>query len=161
MKSIKIFSVCLVALLGLSSCASSWLDQELTGGALTQEEYNSMSNVTVGTVKGIYSSFYAVSDHDLFGVKSIDIATDLVSSDLAMTAQAYGWFTTDAQRLTEYRTSYIWSFYFDMIMNANAVLRSLDHKSTLTQEEQDAYAQALAIRAYCYYNLANLYGPAA
>lgn len=161
MKSIKIFSVCLAALLGLSSCASSWLDQELTGGTLTQEEYNSMSNVTVGTVKGIYSSFYAVSDHDLFGIKSLDIATDLVSSDLAMTAQAYGWFTSDAQRLTQYRTSYIWSFYFDMVMNANAVLRSLDHKSTLTQEEQDAYAQALAIRAYCYYNLANLYGPAA
>lgn len=120
-----------------------------------------MSNVTVGTVKGIYSSLYLISDHDLFGQKSIDLATDLVSADLAMTAQAYGWFTTDAQRLTSYRTSYIWSLYYGMIMNANAVLRTLDHKASLTNDEKGAYAQALAIRAFCYYNIANLYGPAA
>ena len=161
MKSIKIFSVCLAAVLGLSSCASSWLDQELTGSTLTQEEYNSMSDVAVGTVKGIYAAMYAYgSGHDEFGQKCIDLGSDLVSSDLAMTAQAYGWFVTDAQRLTAYRTSYIWSYYYGMIMNANAVMRSLDKKSTMTAEEQGAYAQALAIRGFCYYSLANYYGPA-
>lgn len=162
MKSVKIFSVCLAAVLALSSCASSWLDQELTGGSLTQEEYNSMSNVAVGTVKGIYASMYQYGGgHDEFGQKCIDIATDLVSSDLAMAAKAYGWFTTDAQRLTSYRTGYIWVYYYDIVKNANAVLRSLDHKTSLTDEEKGAYAQALTMRAYCYYNMANLYGPAA
>lgn len=165
MKTIKILTVCLVAVLGLSSCAKSWLDQELTGGTLTQEEYNTMSNVAVGTVKGLYAQLYTYgncgSEHDAFGQKTIDIVSDLTSSDMAMAAEAYGWFVTDAHRILSSRSGYYWTYFYGIVMNANAVMRSLDKKPSMTKEEQAAYAQALAMRAYCYSSIANLYGPAA
>jgi len=164
MKSIKILAVCLAAVLGLSSCASSWLDQELTGSTLTQEEYNSIDNVAVGTVKGIYAQLYTYgncgSEHSGFGQKTIDIVNDLTSSDMAMCAEAYGWFVTDAHRQLSSRTGYYWVYFYQIIMNSNAVLRSLDKKTSMTIEEQQAYAQALSMRAYAYYSIANLYGPA-
>lgn len=163
MKTIKILSVCLAVVLGLSSCASSWLDQELTGGTLTQEEYNTMTNGAVGTVNGLYAQLYTYgncgSEHDAFGQKTIDLVSDLVSSDMAMAAEAYGWFVTDAHRILSSRSSYYWVYFYGIVMNANAVLRTLDNKGTLTTEEKEAYAQALSMRAYCYYSIANLYGP--
>lgn len=163
MKSIKILSICLAVILGLSSCASSWLDQELTGSTLTQEEYNKMNNVAVGTVKGLYAQLYMYgncgSGHDAFGQKTIDLVSDLTSSDMAMCAEAYGWFVTDAHRQLSSRSAYYWSYFYGIVMNANAVLRSLDHKASLTTEEKESYAQALSMRAFCYYQIANLYGP--
>lgn len=165
MKSIKILSVCLVAVLGMTSCAKSWLDQELTGGTLTQEEYNTMGNSAVGTVRGLYAQLYTYgncgSGHDAFGQKTIDLVSDLTSSDMAMCAEAYGWFVTDAHRMLSSRAGYYWTYFYGIVMNANAVLRVLDKKSAMTIEEQEAYAQALSMRAYAYYTLANLFGPAA
>ena len=91
MKSIKIFAISLVALFGLSGCAASWLDQEMTGSALTQEEYNKMNDAELGSVRGLYGFLYSYGGaHDYFGQKSIDIATDLMSSDLAMPSRGYG-----------------------------------------------------------------------
>lgn len=165
MKSIKIFAVSLAALFGLSGCASSWLDQEMTGSALTQEEYDKMGDSDLGSVRGLYAAMYTYGGgHDYFGQKSIDLATDLLSSDLAMSAQAYGWFTADAQMIASNRTGYLWVYYYEIVMNANAVLRDFDAKKEamglLNDEEKDAYAQALTMRAYCYYNIANYYTPA-
>lgn len=162
MKSIKIFAISLVALFGLSGCAASWLDQEMTGSALTQEEYNKMNDAELGSVRGLYGFLYSYGGaHDYFGQKSIDIATDLMSSDLAMPSRGYGWFETDAQLIASYREGYLWVYYYDIVMNANAVLRSLDAKGSLTDEEKDAYAQALTMRAYCYYGIANNFTPSA
>lgn len=155
----------MIAALALTGCASSWLDQELTGSTLTQEEYNSMNNVAVGTVKGLYAQLYTFgncgSNHDAFGQKTIDLVSDLTSSDMAMCAEAYGWFVTDAHRQLSSRSGYYWTYFYGIIMNANAVMRSLDKKASLTTEEKEAYAQALSMRAYAYYTLANLYGPTA
>lgn len=164
MKSIKILAVSLIAALGLTSCASSWLDQELTGSTLTQEEYNSMNEVAVGTVKGLYAQLYTYgncgSDHAGFGQKTIDIVSDLTSGDMAMCDEAYGWFVTDAHRQLSSRSGYYWVYFYGIVMNANAVMRSLDKKSSMTVDEQAAYAQALSMRAYSYYSIANLYSPA-
>jgi len=163
MKSIKILAVSLIAAIGLNSCASSWLDQELTGGALSQEEYNTMTNSAEGNVRGLYAQLYTYgncgSGHDAFGQKTIDLVSDLTSLDMSMNAEAYGWFVMDAHRQLDYRSPYFWPYFFSIIMNSNAVMRGLDKKSALTDDDKASYAQALAMRAYSYYTLANLYEP--
>lgn len=57
----------------------------------------------LGQALGTYSTTFAwqtggTTNHDDFGQKSIDIATDLMSGDLAMSGETYGWFS-DAARL--------------------------------------------------------------
>ena len=166
MKSLKIFSFAVALVVMLSSCSASWLDTQTNGATLTQDQFDALTNPTDGLVNGLYSLLYANSgsEHHYFGQKSIDMATDLLSSDMAMTLNAYGWFTDAATRTcstaSSGRNSYIWSYYYTIIMNANTAIRKMaPRQNEFTDEELASYAQALALRAYCYYNLATLYNP--
>ena len=149
---------------GLSSCTSSWLDTEMTGSALTQEEYDKLPGTAESAVLGLYSTMYAgSSSHHYFGQKSIDMGTDILSGDMAMTDNAYGWFTDCEQQqcasMTAERNSYIWSYYYRIILNANAAIRSFVALENPTDEQKASLAQCLTMRAYCYFNLAHLYSP--
>lgn len=166
MKTIKIFCVGLAVLLGFSSCSDSWLDLKLTGSTITEEEFNGMTNTIEGSVLGLYSIMYSGggTSHDAFGQKSIDITTDLLSCDMAMTANAYGWFTDAAQRQctapSASKNSYFWSYYYTIVMNANATIARMNrYRENFTMKDKNLYAQALSMRAYCYYNIANLWTP--
>ena len=155
----------MVLAMGLSSCSSSWLDTEMTGSALTQDQYDNLPGTAEGAVLGLYSRMYVgSSEHHYFGQKSIDMGTDILSGDMAMTADAYGWFTDCEQQqcasMTAGRNSYIWSYYYSIIMNANAAIRSFVALENPTAEQKSALAQCLTMRAYCYFNLVHLYSPA-
>ena len=104
---------------------------------LTQAQYEQLDNTMEGSVRGIYSMLYTVSDHDLFGQRSIDLSTDLLSGDIALTAYTYGWFYTDEQGQTAAaRTGYVWNFYYGMLRNINNVINIFNRfsyiKSTIT-----------------------------
>lgn len=165
MKSLKIFSFAVAVVVMLSSCSASWLDTQTNGSTLTQDQFDALTNPTEGLVNGLYSLLYVSNgDHHYFGQKSIDMATDLLSSDMAMTLNAYGWFTDAATRTcstaSSGRNSYIWSYYYTIIMNANTAIRKMaPRQNEFTDDELAVYAQALTLRAYCYYNLATLYNP--
>jgi hypothetical protein len=84
MKSIKFLSLVLALVIGLSGCS---LDTEMTGAALTQDQYDKLPSTAEGSVLGLYSMLYrSTSEHHYFGQKSIDMATDILSGDMAMTA---------------------------------------------------------------------------
>ena len=146
-------------------------------------------------MRGIYSMMYAVSDHDLFGKRSLDLSTDMLSGDIALTAYSYGWYHTDESGQTAIgRTGYVWSYYYGILRNINKVINMVSAQSDITKrvaefglpntyneksekyynivdgdtlatftlleaELASYYAQALAMRGYCYSNLINLYAP--
>ena len=73
MKTIKIFSLCLTLILALSGCSKSFLDTEMTGGTLSQDQFDELSNTNQASVRGLYLLLYAdqtSSDHVYFGQKS-------------------------------------------------------------------------------------------
>lgn len=166
MKSIKLYVLGLVAVFALAGCSASWLDNELHGSTISQEEFDKLSGTTEASVYGLYSLMYqsgGSSAHHYFGQKSIDLATDMLAADVAMVANAYGWFT-DASQLSctssgSGRNSYHWSYYYQIVLNANMVIRKLSKIENLTAQDKYFYAQALFMRAYCYFNIINLYGP--
>ena len=80
------------AAIALSSCASSFLDRDPQGNTILQNQYEQLDNTVEGSVRGIYSLLYEFSDHDQFGKRSIDLYTDLLSGDMALTSYSYGWF---------------------------------------------------------------------
>lgn len=167
----------------LSSCASSFLDRPYLGDTVLEEQYQQMNGTLERSMRGIYSMTYTVSDHDAFGKRSIDMYTDMMSSDMALTGIVYGWFGNDDQLLGYTgRAGYLWGTYYGIIHNINKVINAANTASTLsahiaefgfptdglkvvregkvvyTYNEEEAkaanyYAQALAARAYYYSEL--------
>lgn len=189
---IALFSITLTVV----SCSESFLDQPPYGSVITQEQYEKLDGALEGSMRGIYSMMYAVSDHDLFGKRGIDLSTDILSGDIALTAYSYGWYYTDESGQTAIgRTGYVWSYYYGILRNINKVINMVSaHPSDITKrvaefglpntyneksekyynivdgdtletftlleaELAGYYAQALAMRGYCYSNLINLYAP--
>ena len=180
----KNITILLLAALFLSSCADNWLDRQYQGGSLSQEQYDKLSSEKMkGTLLGIYAMIYTMggSEHDEFGQRSIDLWGDLLSGDIALTNKTYGWLYTDEQMLTvSARTGTIWGFYYGMLHNINTTVFSIENSSKIMEliathgypgdggeyaytEEETEYAlymaQALAMRGYCYGNLARWYTP--
>ena len=188
---IALFTVTLT----MVSCSESFLDQPPYGSVITQEQYEKLDGALEGSMRGIYSMMYAVSDHDLFGKRSLDLSTDMLSGDIALTAYSYGWYHTDESGQTAIgRTGYVWSYYYGILRNINKVINMVSAQSDITKrvaefglpntyneksekyynivdgdtlatftlleaELASYYAQALAMRGYCYSNLINLYAP--
>lgn len=123
MKKIQYLFATIVLGLTLSSCGDDFLTRDPYGYTITQGQYEKLSNQLEGSMRGIYSMMYNVTDHDEFGKRSIDMYTDIMCGDMALTNYTYGWFYTDEmlQGRTG-RTGYIWYYYYGMLHNVNAVL---------------------------------------
>lgn len=166
MKNLKIFSFGLALLIALTGCSSSFLDTEMTGSSMTQEEYESIDGTFAATVVGLYPSLYSYGgEHHSFGQKSFDIANDLTSGDVALTTFGYGWFSTDAS-LQSYssRASELWSIAYSTIKNANGVIYQYQKMEnageSFSNEDLAAYAQALTMRGYYYFQMMYLFSTA-
>lgn len=123
MKKAYKFILVSVAALTMVSCAESFLHRDPYGDTITQEQYEKLANKLEGSMRGVYSMMYTVSDHDAFGKRSIDMYGDLMCGDMALTNYTYGWFYNDEQgQGRTSRTGYIWSYYYAMLHNVNAVL---------------------------------------
>lgn len=123
--------MCMLAL-AITSCSESFLDQPPYGSTLTQAQYEQLRNTLEASIRGTYTMMYTVSDHDLFGQRGIDLATDLLSGDIALTAYTYGWFYNDESGQTAAaRTSYVWSYYYGMLRNINKVINTANRQSDI------------------------------
>ena len=167
MKTIKIFSFCLTLVLALSSCSKSWLDTKMTGGTLIEDEYEQVPDINTASVRGLYVMLYADQSgdgHTNFGQKSIDMASDMTASDMALVNNLYGWWGEEAalQGYKSDRSATTWYYYYIMISNANNIIRKFNgsHGDFFTSADTAAWAQAKTMRALAYYNLAYLFSPA-
>lgn len=155
----------------MTGCKDSFLEQEPNGVISTeqlQKEAEWNPNIMLGQALGTYSTTFAwqtggTSEHDDFGQKSIDIATDIMSGDLAMSGKTYGWFGDDADLTssvyTHNRTYKIWRYYYRIVKACNEILDTVggDQQVPENEEHQLYYAQAKALRAHSYFCLVNLY----
>jgi hypothetical protein len=126
-------------------------------------------NIMLGQMLGTAQKSFAfgtggTSNHDDFGQKSVDIATDLMSGDMVMGGVSYGWFVSDARLLNNTkdrnRAYMIWRYYFQIIKAANAIFDAVGGDENMPDADSENllyYGQAKAMRAYAYFNLVNLY----
>ena len=122
----------LTATLTLGACSESYLDREPIGSTLTETQYQQLSNKLEYALRGLYSMMYEYGDHDVFGQRSIDMYGDLLSGDMALTSQTYGWFYVDESEKTRTeRSGYLWSYYYRMLHNTNNVIRSVEQATSL------------------------------
>ncbi len=128
-KQIVLGIICMVCLAG---CSDNFLSKEPYSSTLTQAQYERLSNTMEASMRGVYSTLYAYSDHDQFGKRSIDMYCDITSSDMALTSQRYGWFGSDEAGMSATgRTGYIWVINYSTMRNINKVIKLVNDQSDL------------------------------
>ncbi|MDR0828826.1 MAG: RagB/SusD family nutrient uptake outer membrane protein [Prevotellaceae bacterium] len=165
MKILKIFGIAATITL-VFGCSKSFLNDYPKGGAVSEEQFNENPESFEAMVKGLYSLMITggTSSHSDFGQKSIDLKTDMISGDIALIRCTYGWFES-VERLQEYNrsglTSYIWSYYYAIIKNANLIIRDtagVINPQTANDTIKSYYVgQAYAMRGYAYSALTYYY----
>lgn len=172
----KYVSVLLVAALSFSSC-SEWMnsvpegatkttDQKIEGG----EQTEAASMADVNAVYAQFIQLYAglgdlgYERHNDFGYPAICLFMDAQGQDLIGINSGYNWFAYSdwkANRDNSLTTTYglinhlVWNEYYKIIRSCNAMIESADRENPGSLKY--ALSQALAVRAFCYLQLAQLY----
>lgn len=160
------------ALVAVTACSDSFLEKDpngyITPGQL-EENAKWNSNIMLGQSAGVAATTFAygtggTTNHDDFGQKSIDIATDLMSGDMVMSGENYGWFSSDSRLINNtknrQRAWSIWRYYYRVIKAANLIFDTVGGDENMPDEDSPNrlyFGQAKAMRAYAYFWLVNLY----
>lgn len=127
MKNIFKTAIIGISAIVLASCGDNFLTRDPYGSTITQEQYSKMANQLEGSMRGIYSTLCTYKSdgdaHDEFGRRSLDMYTDLMSGDMALTNYTYGWFYSDEMgQGNTGRTGFIWTYFYGMLRNVNSII---------------------------------------
>lgn len=163
MKSIlKKISPLALAVFMLTSCEKEYLDTLPTSDVASETVFQTTDGALVA-LNGVYRSMWTSSNHGNWGQKSYDLTMDLMGNDMVIHSRGYGWFTTEyaltaqASATTTSRSGYAWQYYYRTINNANRIIANLENASGTVEEKEYIRGNALALRAYSYFYLANLW----
>ena len=166
-----IYSAAVVAALALtaSSCTES-MDTEPQGSTLTKEELERNASSLDGLVKGMYSnmieaeaitSWIGATRHYDFGYASTMMMMDNAGQDEVSPNSGYNWYRnnlrfndrTDKSDITYF----LWNQQYKNISQANAIISATESSYKDNSAAAAARGKALAMRAFCYLNLAQMY----
>ena len=166
-----IYSAAVVAALALtaSSCTES-MDTEPQGSTLTKGELESNASSLDGLVKGMYSnmieaeaitSWIGSTRHYDFGYASTMMMMDNAGQDEVSPNSGYNWYRntlrfndrTDKSEITYF----LWNQQYKNISQANAIISATESSYKDNSAAAAARGKALAMRAFCYLNLAQMY----
>jgi len=170
MRNIK-FKMIASALLGASLVGCNDLDTAPLGSVITSDQKEDVvaadPEMISASVTGITAMFSVYGNaiptsfgHDDFGYGSLMLGFDSRGTDMIGPDNGYNWFArfmTFEDIFFNYRgTNMVWRTMYNQIYTANAVIGTID---PATEEDALKYylAQALAIRAFDYFVLAQMY----
>jgi hypothetical protein len=174
MKRNLILSI-IVSSLVFVGCSKDFLDPVRNTSVLTAEDLSNFADVNPalveGTLEGIAS--FMIQDfgvtgsrHYDFGHKGVDIWSDMVSGDMALSASAYGWYNNTSNLVctvdfTREENRIIWDYLYRIVSLANSVIETAGGNAAVPANPDQAkiLGQAKASRAYGYWYLAQLFQP--
>ncbi len=149
----------LILALGLlnTSCEKEFLETNPTNQISDQVIFNTVDGAQT-VLDGISRWMREWTDnrHDTFGVKSLDLASDLMSEDMAPSAyHQFGFdYRLDNRSATYARPRTTWYLFYRIIYNANSIINAIDEaESTSEIFRNNIKAQALTLRGYAYFQL--------
>lgn len=154
------------ATMGLSSCASDFLDTDITEG-VDKETATDLAKKDPSALNGYLNGAYAFmvksdingsSSHDDFSFMSVLHATDMMTEDMVQSSSH--WFNYDYaldNRMYNYRrTSVNWKTFYTIIAKANEMIDFFPEEPT-SAESKGILGQAYALRGMSYTYLIQLY----
>ncbi|WP_313804383.1 RagB/SusD family nutrient uptake outer membrane protein [Flavobacterium sp.] len=172
MKKSLIYSMIAASLVGVG-CSEDFLDPIRDNRSLTQVDMANASEfnpaIVAGTLDGIYS--YISDDmpvtgtrHYDLGQKGMDIWSDILTGDMALSANTYGWYQNTANLVstvdyTREENRIVWEYYYKVINLSNLVINTLggDDAVPVTESSRHMMGQAKALRGYAYFYLAQYF----
>lgn len=174
MKKLKYILLLALPLLGVG-CSSSFLDTDLNENA-SEEQINEALKQNPDKLKAFTSGMYknvfapeAQQSHDDFGLKGLQLATDVMTDDIAYLSSSFYVFDylLDNRGSNYRRTGSTWQQLYAIISGANQVITlvgDVDKLPSDTDEEKTKKAalenlmgQSFVMRAYSYFWLINMY----
>ncbi|MFN8264962.1 MAG: RagB/SusD family nutrient uptake outer membrane protein [Chitinophagaceae bacterium] len=155
----------LIVILGVG-CKKNYLDVRPSDAITLDQAYASVAAVNSSVASSYLTTFSFGSGngntgHDNYGQKSIDLANDLMGNDMVVHSQGYGWYNSDYNYTawtlpngTGTRSDKTWSFYYNIIKQANQLLDNTANQASNT-EIQTLRGEALGLRAWAYTYLIN------
>lgn len=153
-----------LAVLMLTSCEKDYLETAPTQSVASDEVFKTVDGAFValnGTFRSMWTSMGGSHGH--FGQKSHDLTMDLMGTDIVLHTRGYNWFTGE-YNLSAYasatdgsRSGLAWEYYYRTISNANRIIANVDKATGNPADKEYIKGNALALRAYSYFYLANLW----
>jgi len=172
MKKNLIYLLIATSLLGVG-CSQDFLDPVRDTRVITAEEIAEVAEfnpaIVQGGLDGLYNfliepSGVTGSRHYDLGQKGVDIWLDLLSSDMALSANSYGWYQNTANLVstvdfTREENRIVWTYYYKVISTSNEIIAQLGGNNAVPSsvEARHIYGQAKALRAYAYYYLIQIF----
>jgi len=176
MKTIKYLSALLVATVLFTAC-DNWMNAEPEGATKTADQKSAAAAANpaaaAADISAIYAQFIQLysglgdlgySRHNDFGYAAICMFTEEQGQDLVSPNIGYNWFNYSdftKNRDNTLTTTYglidhlVWNEYYKIIHACNNVIELVERENPGTQRY--ALSQALAVRAFCYLQLAQLF----
>ncbi|MCC9168169.1 RagB/SusD family nutrient uptake outer membrane protein [Pontibacter harenae] len=151
-----------LAALMLVGCEKEYLETSPNSDVPNELVFSTTDGALVG-LNGIYRFMWSSENHDAFGQKALDIAMDYMGSDMFTPVRGYGWFVNDynlsslAATTNASRSGYAWRHYYRVIFNANNLIANIDGATGTEEDREYIKGNALALRAYAYFYLINLF----
>lgn len=163
----KVLFLVSIFALAIAGCKKDYLETQPTGAELESTVYSKYAAVQA-TLSGLYQTMYNFAvgggGHADYGQKSFDLMGDLMGNDMVVHTQGYGWYNTTYQytawglATAGSNSDDAWVRYYGMVKQANILVNNVDNVQDATADEKDLVrGQALGIRAYAYYYLANYF----
>lgn len=161
-----IYILSAAGLLTLGAC-SDQLETNPTdkvSGTIIFSDANGAETAMNGIYRATYASWGDNWAHENPGFTGIYLAADLMGEDHLMRGQGQGWFYED-YRLNvrpdythkEGRPYQFWNIHYTLISNANYIIAQAPAASGDKNLLNSVIGQAYAMRAYCYFQLIQLY----
>jgi hypothetical protein len=146
-----------------ASCRKDYLETIPTSAIPTSLVFTTTARAATA-LNGIHRSLYIqYLSQDQGGEGSAMINLDALGEDLVMTTTGNNWFIGTYQWLA-HRTvnaatdAYMYSFYYQIISNANLIINNVDAAEGTTAEKNAIKGQALTYRAWSYFKLVQMFG---
>ncbi len=150
--------------LAIVSCKKTFLDTFPTNAVSSTEAVLSTSN-GYAALNGIHRILYTQYDGQPQGGQSaIMIITDLMGEDVILTRangrQDFGGHVRyiDHRNVNSGNTRFVFRFYYRIIANANVLINGIENATGPQSDKNIIMGQALAYRAWAYFNLVQLWG---
>lgn len=152
----------------VSSCEKDFLETAPTGSLEAGTMFETIEGAEAA-INGIYRYMYAFDpvygNHDAFGQKALHIEMELMGEHMVGNVLQHGWFGQQYAWRTHRNadagmTHLRWLVYYKLILNANNIIVNIDNVEATPTQINYIKSQALAIRAFSYYQLVQLYAPA-
>ncbi|MFT3846623.1 MAG: RagB/SusD family nutrient uptake outer membrane protein [Lacibacter sp.] len=148
----------------MTSCKKDYLQTAPTDQAAQGDIFKTTTNAW-NAINGIHRSLYIQynSRQDQGGQSKNMIDMDILGEDVVFPTTGNGWFVT-TYRWTDHRNENAWSpyfnfqFYYDIIANANMIIANIDAASGPDADKKVIKGQALAYRAWSYFQMIQLFG---